>query len=164
MLAVTEVNNCDICSYAHAKMALEAGMSSEEIQNMLSGVIDDAPLDETHGVLFGQHYADTRGNPEPDTWIQLNSVYSKDKALGILAATRVIMLGNASGIPLSSFSKRIKGKNDDRLSLGYELMIILGSFFVFTIAGIHALAAGLIGIPYAKFTGKTGGKDISLKS
>ncbi|UTB33936.1 MAG: carboxymuconolactone decarboxylase family protein [Methanobacterium sp. ERen5] len=32
MLAVTEVNGCEICSYAHTKRALESGMSNEEIK------------------------------------------------------------------------------------------------------------------------------------
>lgn len=36
MLAVTEVNGCAICSYAHAKIALAGGMGQEEIQNMES--------------------------------------------------------------------------------------------------------------------------------
>ena len=46
MLAVTQVNCCAICSYAHTKKALESGMSNKEIQNMLSGIIDDVPTDE----------------------------------------------------------------------------------------------------------------------
>ena len=37
MLAVTEVNGCVVCSYAHAKMALETGMSHDEIREMLAG-------------------------------------------------------------------------------------------------------------------------------
>jgi AhpD family alkylhydroperoxidase len=37
MLAVTEVNGCEMCSYAHTKMALEAGLSNDEIQQMLAG-------------------------------------------------------------------------------------------------------------------------------
>lgn len=37
MLAVTEVNGCEVCSYAHTKSALEMGMSQTEIQEILSG-------------------------------------------------------------------------------------------------------------------------------
>ena len=58
MLAVTEVNGCAICSYAHTKMALEAGMSNEEIQNMLSGIFDNVPTEEMAAIMFAQHYAD----------------------------------------------------------------------------------------------------------
>ena len=71
MLAVTEVNGCAICSYAHTKMALEAGMSNEEIQNMLSGVFDNVPTDEMAAIMFAQHYADCRGNPSQESWSRL---------------------------------------------------------------------------------------------
>ncbi|MFA7136802.1 MAG: carboxymuconolactone decarboxylase family protein, partial [Bacteroidales bacterium] len=36
-LAVTEVNGCAACSYQHTQMALEQGMSNEEITSFLSG-------------------------------------------------------------------------------------------------------------------------------
>ncbi len=68
MLAVTEVNNCALCSHAHTKKALESGMSCEEIQKLLSGIIDDVPADQVTAVLFAQHYADTRGNPTMESW------------------------------------------------------------------------------------------------
>ncbi|WP_085558880.1 carboxymuconolactone decarboxylase family protein [Carnobacterium iners] len=35
MLAVTQVNGCSVCSYTHTKMALEVGMKSEKIKNIL---------------------------------------------------------------------------------------------------------------------------------
>nr|WP_237713710.1 carboxymuconolactone decarboxylase family protein [Rhodococcus sp. P14] len=65
MLAVTEVNGCGACSYAHTKIALGAGMSSAEIRNILAGVLDDVPDSEVAAVLFAQHYADTRATPRP---------------------------------------------------------------------------------------------------
>ena len=40
MLVVTEVNGCKICSYKHAKDALEMGMDEKDIQEILSGEID----------------------------------------------------------------------------------------------------------------------------
>ena len=103
MLAVTQVNACPLCSYAHTKMALEAGMSSEEIQNMLAGAIDDTPPDELAAVMFAQHYADTRGKPSKDSWERITEVYGPSKAKGILGAIRIIMLANMYGIPLGSF-------------------------------------------------------------
>lgn len=50
MLAVTEVNQCPLCSYAHTKMALEAGMSSAEIKSLLTHHLDSVPDDETTAV------------------------------------------------------------------------------------------------------------------
>ena len=103
MLAVTEVNDCTICSYAHTKKALESGMSNEEIQKMLSGIIEDLPTDEVAAVMFAQHYADTRGNPTRESWERIIEIYGISKANGILGSIRSIMIGNAYGIAWSSF-------------------------------------------------------------
>ena len=80
MLAVTEVNGCAMCSYAHTQMALEAGLSSEEISGLLSGVMHHVPEDEAAAVLFAQHYADSRGKPSPKAQAVLNQTYGKVKA------------------------------------------------------------------------------------
>ena len=42
-LAVTQVNGCSICSYAHTKNALKAGMTEDEIESLLDGGFDHAP-------------------------------------------------------------------------------------------------------------------------
>ena len=43
MLAVTQVNQCPYCADFHAKQALEAGLSQEEIAQLLEGVIEQLP-------------------------------------------------------------------------------------------------------------------------
>ncbi|MBN1892603.1 MAG: carboxymuconolactone decarboxylase family protein [Clostridiales bacterium] len=53
MLAVTEVNGCAICSYAHSKMALNAGMSDSEIRKMMAGSFEDTPEEQLAASLFG---------------------------------------------------------------------------------------------------------------
>ena len=67
MLAVTQVNGCEICSYGHTKLALEQGMSNKEIQMLLSGNTEGIPSEEATAIFFAQHYADNRGNPKNDT-------------------------------------------------------------------------------------------------
>lgn len=146
MLAVTEVNGCAICSYAHTKVALQAGMSNEEIQNLLSGVLTDVPSEEVQAILFAQHYADSRGKPAEDTWERIIETYGLSKAQGILGAIRVIMMGNAHGIPWSSFINRFKGKADKRSSLLYEAeVIILGSLLM-----PLAMLAGLFAVVFRR--------------
>lgn len=152
MLAVTEVNGCDICSYAHTKMALDAGMSSEEIKKMLNGVLEDVPEEEIQGVLFAQHYASMRGTASLKTWKQLLTIYDKKQAKSILAASRVMMLGNTYGIAWSSFTKRFKRHSDPRSSLGYEFVILGTSIITIPIAIIHALIASIIRYPSIRFT------------
>ena len=143
MLAVTEVNGCDICSYAHTKMALESGMSNEEIQNMLAGEIIDVPKQQVQAIMFAQHYAESRGKPSTKSWDQIVDNYGEALALGILGSIRVIMMGNVLGIPWNSFFKRFKGKPDQRSSIVYELKVMtVGSIFI-PIGIIHAVISKL---------------------
>lgn len=151
MLAVTEVNGCDICSYAHTKMALQAGMSNEEIQNMLSGGKSDVPSDELQAIMFAQHYADSRGKPAREAWDRIVETYGLNKSYGILGAIRMIMMGNAYGIPWSSFVNRLRGNPDKRSTLLYESsVLILGSFLI-PVAIVHAFIASLLRLKIISF-------------
>ncbi|MDO9045790.1 MAG: carboxymuconolactone decarboxylase family protein [Methanobacteriaceae archaeon] len=150
MLAVTEVNDCAICSYAHTKRALESGMSSEEIHNMLAGVMDDIPDDELAAVMFAQHYADTRGHPTEESWQRIVEIYGISRAKGILGSIRAIMIGNAYGIAWSSFFNRLRGRPDPRSSLMYEARMILGTVLI-PISLIHALISNLFKKPIISF-------------
>jgi AhpD family alkylhydroperoxidase len=147
LLAVTEVNGCLICSYAHSRMALETGMSNEEIQNLLAGTFDDVPQEEMAAVLFGQHYAESRGHPTKEAYDRIVELYGISMALGILGASRVMMWGNAYGIPYSSFVNRFKGKPDERCNLVYEVSMLLSTIFYLPISFIHALLSALFRVP-----------------
>lgn len=150
MLAVTEVNDCAICSYAHTKRALESGMSGEEIHNMLAGIMDDIPDDELAAVMFAQHYADTRGHPTLESWQRIVEIYGTSRAKGILGSIRTIMMGNAYGIAWSSFLNRLRGRPDSRSSLPYEAGMILGTILI-PISLIHALISNLFKKPIISF-------------
>jgi AhpD family alkylhydroperoxidase len=144
MLAVTEVNGCPLCSYAHTKMALEAGMTNEEIKNMLSGIMNEVPSEQMQAIMFAQHYAESRGNPSRESWEHIVESYGLSKSKAVLGAIRIIMMGNALGIPWSGFLSRIKGNHDDRTSLGYELSgMVIGSLMV-PIATVHGLLSLVI--------------------
>jgi AhpD family alkylhydroperoxidase len=147
MLAVTEVNGCEVCSYAHTKMALEQGFSQEEIQLLLSGDTSKVPAEEGSAIMFAQHYADSRGRPSPESWLRLSEVYGDSKAKGILGAIRIITMGNAFGIPYSALRSRIKGKPIARSSPGYELIMLLSVPFFMPAALLHALMANLLKRP-----------------
>lgn len=151
MLAVTEVNDCWICSYAHTKRALESGMSNKEIQKILAGVTEDVPSDEAAAVMFAQHYADTRGHPTKESWQRIVEIYGKSKAVGILGAIRTIMIGNTYGIPWTSFINRLRGKPDPRSTFAYEVSMILSSIVFAPVSLIHALISDLLGKPIISF-------------
>jgi AhpD family alkylhydroperoxidase len=147
MLAVTEVNGCAMCSYYHTKVALEAGFSAEEIRNMLGGSLRDVPAEQLDAVLFAQHYADTRGKPSSGSWQRLTERYGETGAYGVLAVTRMIMMGNAVGIPSGSFLMRFRGRPDPRSNLFYELLMMLALVVLLPLAGVAALLENLLKLP-----------------
>lgn len=147
MLAVTEVNGCAMCSYYHTRVALEAGFSAEEIRNMLGGTLSDVPQEQLDGVLFAQHYADERGKPSPGSWQRLIERYGETGAFGILAVTRMIMMGNAVGIPSGSFLLRFRGRPDPRSNIFYELLMMLAVIPLMVIAVVSTLLLILFKTP-----------------
>lgn len=151
MLAVSEVNGCALCSYGHARFALDAGMTPEEVRDLLGGVAAGVPDDELPAIGFAQHYAATRGHPDEEAWAELVAVYGEEEARGILGTIRVIMLGNATGIPASSLIARLRGRTDPGSSLGYELGTILGSALVLPWGLLRGALADLRGEPTITF-------------
>ena len=151
MLAVTEVNGCALCSYGHSRMALEAGLSGQEIEELLGGQTDGAPKEELPAILFAQHYADTRGKPTAAAWAQLVSRYGQPQAAGMLGAIRMITVGNTWGIPTGSLLARLTKKEkyhvDVRSSVGYELAMLLLLLPFLLVAALQALGAALLRRP-----------------
>lgn len=152
MLAVTEVNGCALCAYGHTRMALESGMKIEEIEAMLGGGLADVPKEELPAILFAQHYAESRGLPSKESWKQIEHLYGKRSARAILSAVRVIMAGNAYGIPLGSFAARFlpgkRGKVDQRCNIVYEICVVVTAIPFGAAAFLQAVTAFNLDLPY----------------
>lgn len=103
-LAVTQVNGCKLCSYTHAKNALKAGMTEEEVEFLLSGGFDNAPKEQLEALLFAQHYAETKGNPDPETKQKLLDTYGEEKTKDIMSHILIIMLANLYGNTMEALS------------------------------------------------------------
>ena len=147
MLAVTEVNGCEICSYVHTKIALEKGLDGDEIQMILGGSSETIPENEVAAILFAQHYADSRGHPTRATWDTLIKTYGEQTSYFILGAIRTMMVGNIFGIPLSAFKNRLKGKPQKKSRLWYELFMIVAPILFLPFALVQALLAELFRVP-----------------
>lgn len=129
MLAVTEVNGCQLCSYWHTKEALKSGMPEEEIESILSGNIKNipnVPKEEGVALLFAQHYAESAANPDVEAWQRVIDIYGEEKASTILAFIRMIMMGNVYGITVSALLNRLKGKPVKKSLFLHEIGITLG--------------------------------------
>ena len=107
MLAVTQVNQCRYCSFAHAREALSKGMSQEEIEALGKGTFDASPPREVPALLYAQHWAEADGAPEPSVREQVVARYG-EQAVGLMElAFRMIRAGNLSGNTFDYFLYRL---------------------------------------------------------
>jgi AhpD family alkylhydroperoxidase len=146
-LAVTEVSGCPACSYQHTKMALQQGMSGEEISSFLSGGDQFIKPQEAKAIMFAQHFADSRGYPKKYAYNSIVKEYGEKEAHIILSAVQTMIAGNMYGIPYSAFQSRLKGKPYKDSSLFYELGMLVTGVLLLPIAIIHGILRKLIGLP-----------------
>jgi AhpD family alkylhydroperoxidase len=97
MLAVTAVNGCRYCSYAHARQALAEGIDSGEVEALLDGVVENSPRGEVPALLYAQHWAETAGKVDPAARERIIETYSEDTVNAIDLALRTIQMGNLLG-------------------------------------------------------------------
>ena len=154
-LAVTEVNGCAACSYQHTKMALQQGMSNEEINSFLGGDSNYTKPEEAKAIMFAQHFADSRGFPKQYAYDSIVDEYGEEKARIILSAAQVMIAGNMYGIPFSAFLSRLHGKTYKGSSLLYELSMLIIGIVLLPIGIVHGFLRGLIGLPNARFDKST---------
>ncbi|MDD2584147.1 MAG: carboxymuconolactone decarboxylase family protein [Bacteroidales bacterium] len=138
-LAVTEVNGCPACSYQHTKIALEQGMSNEEITSFLSGGDQFIKPEEAKAIMFAQHFADSRGFPKKYAYDALVEEYGEEKSKIIISAAQIMISGNIYGIPFSAFESRLKGHKYEDSNLFYELSMLIGGILIMPLAIIHGL-------------------------
>lgn len=139
MLAVTQVNGCRYCNYYHTRLALSVGVSSEEVQSLMDGDLENAPQEEQVALLFAQHYADTKGHPDEEACDRLHGTYGAAMASDILAYIRMIMFGNVYGILFDSLWLRIKGSPVEGSNLWQEVGGVFGIFLMIPFIAVRQL-------------------------
>ena len=126
MSVVTAVNGCRFCAWFHARQAVASGLSSEEVQNMMKLQFQaDTSKEELPALLYAQHYAETRGNPDPEMTDRLVSAYGEEKASQIRIVIRMITFGNLSGNTFDAFLSRLKGVKAEGSSPIFEFIFFL---------------------------------------
>lgn len=139
MLAVTAVNGCRYCSYAHTKAALACGLEQQEIDKLLEGEVGHVPETEQTAVLFAQHYAETGGSPDPEMLTALERCYGVETAQDILTHLRMITLGNLVGNTADAILSRFQGQPAADSSLVSELGV-----FALLAVGTPLLGIGIM--------------------
>lgn len=109
MLVVTQVNGCRYCAHYHAKLALDEGLSQEEVEALLDGAVDTCPPEETAALLYAQHWAEHRGDPDPERRERLINAYGAETADAIDMALHMIKMGNYMGNAFDYVLYRLSG-------------------------------------------------------
>lgn len=97
MLAVTQVNGCRMCSYAHSRMALSAGLSQADVDELAAGEFAGSPPDEVPALLYAQHWAESDASPDPEVRQQIIERYGEAKTSQIELVLQMIRVGNLMG-------------------------------------------------------------------
>jgi AhpD family alkylhydroperoxidase len=97
MLAVTEVNGCRYCAYAHARMALAAGVNGADVAALAGGDLRGSPPEEIPALLYAQHWAQTGAAPDPEARQRVLDTYGRAKTEAIELSMRMIRVGNLTG-------------------------------------------------------------------
>jgi AhpD family alkylhydroperoxidase len=97
MLAVTEVNGCRYCSYAHARAALAAGLTRADVEALARGQMEGAPPEQVPALLYARHWAETDARPDPEARRRVLETYGETTTRHIEVALRMIRVGNLTG-------------------------------------------------------------------
>ncbi len=109
MLVVTQVNGCRYCAYYHARLALDEGLSPEEVRALLDGAVDTCPSEETVALFYARHWAESRATPDPEMRQRLVETYGEETAAEIDVALHMIKMGNYVGNAFDYVLYRLSG-------------------------------------------------------
>jgi AhpD family alkylhydroperoxidase len=136
MLAVTAVNGCRYCAWAHAFLAARCEVPADEISSLLSGSIERPVSDgEARALAFAQHYAESGSRPDAEALARLRDEYGSATAGDILLTLRFITWGNLSGNTFRAFLERIAARRFRGPGFWDDLLVFLVTAPIFGPAG-----------------------------
>ena len=98
MLVITEVNDCRYCRRFHAAQALQSGVSTDQVQQMMAGQLPtDIPEDEVPALAYAQHWAEENARPDPALAARTREHYGEETFQSIEIILRMIRMGNLLG-------------------------------------------------------------------
>lgn len=147
MLAVTEVNGCTMCSFVHTKLALKAGLSQQDIQELLAGELVGVPPAESLGVLFAKDYAFNQETIDRSFYDKLVSTYGVRKARAILGVVEMITMTNGMGLALGYLKRTLTFKHVKGSNVLNEIFVPLSTMVLFPLLL-------LLFLPYIPFYNK----------
>jgi len=93
-LAVSGVSECAYCSHLHAQMALENGVSDEEIRRILGGDLEGCPADEAPVLAYATHWAESDGRPSAEARGRAMESAGRARILRAESVMAAVYMGN----------------------------------------------------------------------
>jgi AhpD family alkylhydroperoxidase len=143
MLAVTEINGCELCNAYHTKNVEKLETSQIKVAPLVIQELHIATTKEDIALEFAKHYALENGNYSKNKWNELVEAYDKETAKGILGVVRIIMMGNVHGIAAGALLDRLKFKPVKDSGFLNEIGITVG---IILIAPYLAIKRSLLNI------------------
>jgi AhpD family alkylhydroperoxidase len=147
MLAVTEVNQCTMCSWMHTNIALKAGIKDEEIKKILSGSYDEIPETQLLSILYAQDFANRKEVINPEFKTKLVETYGIPRSRMIQNVISVITMTTSMGIAIGKLKatftfNHVKGSN-----ILSEILIPLSTMVMFPLYTLVALLIAPLRLP-----------------
>lgn len=117
MLAVTAVNQCAYCSFLHTRTALEKGVEVEQIHKILEGEMGSFSTEEMPAVLYGQHFAETKGGVSGAARESFIAAYGPHKARHIEGYIMNVCFGNLCSNTVYARENRLLSAEQKRRGL-----------------------------------------------
>lgn len=124
-LAVTSVNKCRYCTWAHTAIAAGEGVAQADIAALIGGGAELITGDEAEAVAYAVHFAETERNPSPEQTQKLLKKYGEDRARQILQYLNLIYFANLSGNTFDAFLSRAQGTGDSGGNAIFETIFAL---------------------------------------
>ena len=131
MLAVTQVNQCAMCSWMHTNIALGAGMKDDEIKSILQGDYSVIPNQELTSILYAQDYASRQEKTNLEFVQKVIKQYGKTKARAIDNVISSITMTNSMGIQMALLKDTFTFKHQQGSNFLRELFVPLITMMVF---------------------------------
>jgi AhpD family alkylhydroperoxidase len=126
MTIVTAINGCTYCSWFHAKVAVNSGMSINEVKEMMNLQFDTKTNDkELIALLYAQHFTETNRKPDKTMETKLIETYGKRTANQIKLIIRIMFFTNLQGNTFDAFISRLKGTPAKNSNVLFEFFFFL---------------------------------------
>jgi AhpD family alkylhydroperoxidase len=124
MLAITGANGCRYCAYAQKRLALQQGISAEQVDSLLAGRVEHVSAQDAPAVFFARQYAEQESVPDSDLVRRLVEQYGERTARDLVNYVRLVTIGNLAGNTLDALVSRSMGKPSAQTMLTDELAIL----------------------------------------